>query len=346
MKLWPLHSVSLCILLLICGCGDAPKNESNSGQKAAPENSAGDKPSKIVIGLVAKANDNQVFQVARTAAIKTAAELSKKEGVDISIEWRTPDQEDPTKQAANIEAMTSICQGISVSCSEGEKLVGPINAAIDKGVSVMTFDSDSAHSKRMCYFGTDDAELGKRLVAELIKVMGEKGVVGILAGNKDAPNLQKRVNACREALAKYPGIKLAGATNGAFYHEETGQAAAAAWADAQNANPEITGWVLVGGWPLFIQGATKPLGEPGKIKVVSCDALPGMLGYLRDGSVQVLLAQDVYGWGAQSVKILTDKILHGKTPPPFIYGELTPVTKENVEEYAKNWQVWAPAAKP
>jgi ABC-type sugar transport system substrate-binding protein len=59
--------------------------------------------------------------------------------------------------------------------------------------------------------------------------------------------------------------------------------------------------------------------------------------------VQVLVAQDLWGWGAQSVNILTDKIVHNKTPEKFVYGELTRVSKDNVEEYAKKWETWAPA---
>lgn len=328
-----LSALVCAMIVALLGCG--------GGAPSTPGKTDGGKqPASITIGLVAKSNSNAVFQVARTAAEKTAAEISAKEPIKVTVEWRTPDQEDSTKQAANIEALSALAQGISVACSDGEKLAGPIDAAIAKGVHVMCFDSDSPKSKRMCYFGTDDADLGKQLVAELVKVMGDKGAVGILAGNQNAPNLQKRVNACREALKAYPNIKLAGPTQGAFYHEETGQAAAAAWAAAQNANPEITGWVLVGGWPLFTQGATKFIGEPGKIKVVSCDALPEMLAYVRDGSVQVLLAQDLYGWGEQSVKLLYNKIVKGENPPAAVYGKLTRVTKENVEEYAKNWESW------
>jgi len=333
--------ISLSVLLLLSGCGEKTSTTSATTPKPAPGAPTA-KPKKITIGLVAKANANQVFQVAKTAAEATAKDRGAKEGIEIVVDWRTPEVENAIEQARNIEALANTCDGISVSCSDGDKLAGPITAAVDKGVPVMTFDSDSPNSKRFCYFGTDDAALGKRLVQELVSVMGDKGVVGILAGNQNAPNLKKRVDACREELKKHPNIKLAGPTNGAFYHDETGQAAAAAWASAQNANPEITGWVLVGGWPLFTQGATKALGEPGKVKVVSCDALPAMLAYLRDGSVQVLVAQDLWGWGAQSVNILTDKIVHNKTPEKFVYGELTRVSKDNVEEYAKKWEQWAP----
>ena len=33
---------------------------------------------------------------------------------------------------------------------------------------------------------------------------------------------------------------------------------------------------------------------------------------MRDGHVQVLLAQDCYGWGAKSVEILLEKIVNKK----------------------------------
>ena len=42
-------------------------------------------------------------------------------------------------------------------------------------------------------FGTDDITCGKAVMAELAKVMGDKGTIAILAGNQSAPNLQARV---------------------------------------------------------------------------------------------------------------------------------------------------------
>ena len=55
-------------------------------------------------------------------------------------------------------------------------------------------------------------------------------------------------------------------------------------------------------------------------------------GYLESGHVEVLLAQDCYGWGHKSVEILLDKIVKNQDPPAAkIFDPLTEVTKENVE---------------
>ena len=50
-------------------------------------------------GVIAKSNNNPVFQAAKTGAEDEAAKLSKEHGVTIKIDWRTPNEEDPQKQA-------------------------------------------------------------------------------------------------------------------------------------------------------------------------------------------------------------------------------------------------------
>ena len=299
----------------------------------------------VRIGIVAKSISNAVFQAAHKGAQDAAAELGPKYGVNVEVEIRTPTDEDAQKQAEAIEALTrGGVNGIVVSCSEANTVTPAIDKAVGRGVQVVTFDSDAANSKRFAYYGTDDATCGQKIMSELAKAMGDKGTIAILAGNQSAPNLQARVAAVREELKKHPNMKELNNGNGVFYHQETPEKAAEAVANAQNANPGIEGWAMVGGWPLFTANALK--WEPGKVKVVSVDALPAELPYLKDGHVQLLLAQDCYGWGHKSVELLLDKIVKNQAPPsPRVIDPLTAVTKENADEYAKNWQKWLGGAK-
>ncbi len=291
---------------------------------------------KITIGFIGKSQSNAVFKAAEKGAQDAAAELGAKYGVDVTIEVRTPVDEDAQKQAEAIEALArGGALGIAVSCSEANTVTPSIDYAVKRGATVVCFDSDASNSKRMCYYGTNDHDCGIQVMEELSKVMDNKGNVAILAGNQTAPNLQRRVAAVREVLAKNPDMKEIGV----FYHQETPEKAAEAVANAQNANPSITGWAMVGGWPLFTANALP--WPAGKVKVVSVDALPAQLGYLEDGHVQVLLAQDCYGWGHRSVEILLDKIVNGKKPDQErVIAPLTRVTKDNVKEFAKFWDKW------
>lgn len=292
----------------------------------------------VLIGFLGKSQTNDVFQAAHAGARDAAAELGAKYGVKIEIEIRTPNDEDATKQAEAIEALTRRgADGIAVSCSEANTVTPSINKAVSKGIPVICFDSDAPDSKRFAYYGTDDASCGARIVTELARAMGEKGTIAILAGNQSAPNLQARVAGAKEALAKFPNMKLN--EPGVFYHVETPEKSAEAVANAQNANPGIQGWAFIGGWPLFTADALK--WAPGSVKVVSCDALPAQLNYIRSGHVDTLYAQDCYGWGYKSVEILLEKIINGKSPATVrLVDPLTEVTKANVDSFGKNWEKW------
>lgn len=290
------------------------------------------------IGLVAKSQGNPVFQAARVGAEQAARDLGARHGVTIRIDWRTPNEEDAQKQAEAIEQLTLAgADGIAVSCSDANKLTDAINSAVRNGVPVATFDSDAPASRRFVTFGVDDVKCGEQVMDELAKIMGGKGVVAILAGNQNAPNLQKRVQGARNAAKKYPGIRI----RDTFYHKETPQDAAARVEQVMQANPDITGWAMIGGWPLFTDNALK--WPPGTVKCVAVDALPPQLQYLRSGHVQLLLAQQCYEWGYRSVEHLINKV-HLKQEPAAVkdVSPLVPVTRETADEYAKNWEKWLP----
>ncbi len=289
------------------------------------------------IGLIAKSQSNPVFIAAHTGAKDAAKEIGDKLGVKIDIQWRTPVSEDGQKQAEAIDQLVaSGVDGIAVSASDAKILKGAIDSAVEKGIPVVTFDSDVPDSKRLAYYGTDDFACGQQLARELAKSMGNKGVVAILAGNQTAPNLQARRRGVVETIEKeFKDIKVANT----FYHKETPQDAVAAVEQAQAANPQITGWAMVGGWPLFTENALDKI--KGKAKVIAVDALPAQLVYVEKGEVEVLLGQKVYEWGTESVKMLMAKLTTNESPKDkIIKADLVPVTKANAAEYAKNWKKW------
>jgi ribose transport system substrate-binding protein len=289
-------------------------------------------------GLVAKSQSNPVFQAARTGAEQAAKDLGEKYHITIKIDWRTPNDEDAQKQAEAIEQLVLAgANGIAVSCSDANKLTDAINAAVKNGVPVATFDSDAPNSKRFVTYGVDDIKCGEEVMEQLAKVMEGKGVVAILAGNQNAPNLQKRVQGVKNVAKKYPEIKI----RETYYHKETPQDAAAKVEQVMQANPDITGWAMIGGWPLFTDNALK--WQPGTVKCVSVDALPPQLAYVRSGHVQLLLAQQCFEWGYRSVEHLVNKVHLKKNPQAVVdVSPLTPVSKANVEIYAKNWEKWLP----
>lgn len=288
------------------------------------------------IAMIAKSSTNQVFLAARTGAEAAARQLGDSLGIHIVIDWMTPPQEDGQVQANRIaEAVNQGDNAILVSASDAGKVTGAINDAVARGVPVMMFDSDAPESKRFAFYGGDDEAIGRQVMSELAAQMHDSGNVAILAGNQNAPNLQKRVQGVKDEAAKYPGIHVLGV----FNHPETPQDAAQEVIRAQNANPTIQGWAMIGGWPLFTDALLTDL-DPAKVKVVSVDALPAELAYVATGIAPVLLAQPVYLWGDVSVRTIIKHVYLKQPVPEHVQMDLTRVSKDNLGAWARQLKAW------
>jgi ribose transport system substrate-binding protein len=313
--------------LLAAACGGGSSSSSSTAPAAPPG---------LKIAVIAKSSTNPVFLSARTGAEAAAKELTAKTNVPIEIAWLTPPAEDGQVQAQRIaQAVNEGASAILISCSDAGKVTGAIDDAVARGVQVMTFDSDAPQSKRFAFYGVDDVKTGEAVMDELAKQMGEKGSIAILAGNQNAPNLRNRVNGVKQAAAKYPKIKIVDT----FYHIETPQDAAAEVLRVQGAYPEIQGWAMIGGWPLFTQTLLTDL-DPKHVKIVAVDGLPAELPYVEKGLAPVLLAQPTYLWGYVGVQTIFDKIHDKKDVPQIIPMELQRVTKENLGTWARQLQTW------
>jgi ribose transport system substrate-binding protein len=323
--------LSTMLLAALAACGGGGTQNSSPPGGAAP---AAHGPLKIA--MIAKSSTNPVFLSARTGAEAAAKELSQKHGVPIEIVWLTPPAEDGQVQAQRIaQAVNEGASAVLISCSDAGKVTGAINDAVGRGVPVMTFDSDAPQSNRFAFYGVDDIKTGEAVMKELAPLMNERGKVAILAGNQNAPNLRNRVAGVKQEAAKHPGITIVDT----FYHLETPQDAAAEVVRVQNAYPEITGWAMIGGWPLFTQTLLSDL-DPKKVKIVSVDALPAELAYVEKGLAPVLLAQPTYNWGYVSVHKIVEKVHLKQDVPQIIPMELVRVSKDNLGSWARQLQTW------
>jgi ribose transport system substrate-binding protein len=291
---------------------------------------------KYRFALIPKTLTNEVFNYGRKGAEATAKEIGAREDCDIQIIWQAPTQADPAKQASILQNLADQkVAGISVSVEEANTLKDAIDYAVDKGIPVMTFDSDSSASKRKAFFGTNDLECGEKLGHYMGKLLNGKGKVMIQSGS-EAPNLQDRIKGVRECYAKhFPDMKIIDVVK----CNDDQKKAVEQIAQYTQSNTEIQGWILVGGWAVFGDHGLDTI-DPAKVKVVSCDAVPQAWQYIESGKCQMLLAQDLWGWGAQSVRILKD-LADGKPvstgPGGRVNGTLEEVTKDNLDAFKKQW---------
>lgn len=330
-------TVLIVSLMAVCfgACGGEQPSAPQS--TAAPPATAPPR-SGMTIAMIAKSTTNPVFLSARKGAENAAKELGEKHGVPVQIVWMTPDNEDGQLQVTAIaQAVKDRASAILISCSDADKVTGAINDAVDKGVPVMTFDSDAAASKRFAFYGVDDEKLGETVMRELAAALHNRGSVAILAGNAGAPNLRKRVDGVKKEAARIPGIRIVGT----FNHPETAVDAAAEVLSRQQANPRIQGWAMIGSWALVAPPRLLKELDPRKVKVVAVNALPAQLAFIENGLAPVLLALPTYDWGYVSVQRIFEKV-HLKQDVPAIIPpmEVVRVTKDNLGTWARRLKTW------
>ncbi len=334
-----LFSLAVCAAALFgCSGGTGSESAASSTQASGTTGGAeGSKKTTLKITLIAKSQNNPVFQAAKIGAEEAAKELTAKEGVTVTVDWQTPPTEDGQEQAKRIaQAVNNGADAIILACSDAAKVKGAIDEAVDKGVAVMTFDSDCADSKRFAFFGADDMEVGKMVLDELVTQAGKGPLnVAILAGNQNAPNLQKRVKGVEEAAKAHSNVKIVNTV----YHVESPQDATAAVQREMKAHPEINGWAMIGGWPLFAPALLTEL-DPAKVKIVAVDCLPAQLPYIEKGIAPVLFAQPIYDWGHTSVNIVFRKVIKGENVEAFNKMELMKIDKSKLGEWGKQLQKW------
>jgi ribose transport system substrate-binding protein len=320
-------AVVALILLLVFSLASASAQEEPAAE------------SQLRIAFIAKSYANPVFIAAHRGAQDAARQLSSELGIVVEVLVLTPTGENPEAQAQRITmAVQQGAQAIAVAASDTAPVTKAIEDAASKGVAIMTFDVDLPESKRFAHYGTENVKVGEMIIDELAQLIGGTGKVAVLAGNPAAPNLQRRVAGIKDAAKRYAGIEIVDV----FHHVERPMDAAEELLRINEAHPDLKGWAMVGGWPLFQSQLSSTVMRDLKsrnLKVVAVDALPEQLVYVDEG-VAVLLAQPVYDWGTVSVKTIVDKLHHKKDVSGMIPMELVRVSGENLGEWARQLKDW------
>jgi ribose transport system substrate-binding protein len=291
---------------------------------------------QLTFALVPKLLDNPVFNYAKLGAEKQAKAFG-----NVRIIWRAPQEADAAKQVEIIEGLVALrVNGIAVSCNEPEALRPAIDRAMKSGIPVITFDSDSPKSRRLTYYGINDVECGRIMGEALSRLAMGKGDLAMLTGMRGAFNLEERMRGVRSAVAGHPGVRI---VQTVACDDDIAKAVTLIESTTR-ARPGLSGWAFVGGWPLFAAGALDSV-DAKRVKIVSWDALPPEWPYLESGKVSLLLAQRVFHWGSESVKLLKRTVDGGKLPR-YSYAGVDLVTPANLGEYKKMWAKWEDPAVP
>jgi len=215
----------------------------------------------LKIGMSFQEINNPYFVTMKQALEQAAASI----GATVVI---TDARHDVSKQTSDVEDM--IQKKIDILLLNPTDSVGiqsAVRAAKAKGVIVVTVDAN-AQGPVDSFVGSKNFDAGRLACTYLANDLKGQGDVAILDGIAVVPILE-RVRGCKDALEKFPGIKIVTTQNG---KQERDQALTATENTLQ-ANPKLKGMFSVNDSGSL--GALSAIESSGKdVKLVSVDGAP------------------------------------------------------------------------
>jgi len=261
------------------------------------------------------------------AGVEAAAkEFGVKAYLDGPVNWNID------QQISIIENyITKKVDGLAIAPLSSEVIDPIIAKAMEAGIPVVTFNTDSPSSKRVAFYGQDTVESGRVQAKFLAEYLGGKGKVLITSCDAAAPWSQNREKGVREKMAEYPGIEIVGIINAKGDEQVT----YAAIENAIVANPDLAGIASLDAVTTPAVGrAIIRYNLIGKVKQVGHDLMPETLDNIKAGATNASLSQNPYIQGYQPVKALFD-YLTKDVPLESMDTGIVKVDKTNVDEYLK-----------
>jgi len=279
--------------------------------------------------------EDPFMRMIEKGARKKADELGVKLIVSECPKAWGPENQVPIMEAMMARGGIDLLMAVPTSV---DALIAPLKKVYDSGVEIITCDTfigdgdyskSSEYSFPLAYIGTDNELGGEKVAEHLAKMLGEKGKVYVNTTNPDVSSVMGRVTGFKRGIAEYPNMEVVGVD----YNLDVQQKAQEQTLAALQKNPDIVG---VFGTNLFsAQGAYQAVvnaGLTGAVKIASWDATVDLINALKEGKVDLVLAQKPAEIGQLAVEWGYKYFTEGAEVPKKVIPGFEFFTRENVND--------------
>ncbi|MDO5747934.1 MAG: autoinducer 2 ABC transporter substrate-binding protein [Actinomycetaceae bacterium] len=273
---------TVALSLALTGCADGKAKSENTG-----DNSSGGKK----VAFVPKIQGIPFFE-----AMNRGGEDAAKDG---NFEWvyKGATTADPAAQADVVRSLIQQkVDALIVAPNDPDSMAPLLKQAQDAGIHVLTADTDAPDSVREAFVNQASEEgIGKALVDELVKPMGDEGEIAIVSCGQTAANLNAWIDVAKKYVeADLPKIKIVDVV----YADEDEDKAVTMAKNLMNAHPNLKG--LIGPCTTAAPGIARAVDETnniGKVYTVGVGTPKAMAPYLESGASSASVLWDVENAG-------------------------------------------------
>jgi ribose transport system substrate-binding protein len=276
------------------------------------------------IGVIPKANADLFFIAIRTGAERAGGDLK------VSIIWNGPDAEtDYSRQIEIVDAMlANRVDALAISATDDSALVDPIERVIHAGIPVTIFDSAANIDNYVSLIATDNHGAGCTAARLLGELLPKGGPIAMLMQKPGGTSTELREQGFEEtARTEFPRLAIIARQYGMGDRARSMAAAE----NILTAHPNLAG-IFASSEACSI-GAIRAIRSrrlSGKIRLITFDTSDIHVAAVRDGTADIMLVQDAFRIGYESVKSLSMK-LAGQTPPRQMEIMARVVSKANLD---------------
>ncbi len=277
------------------------------------------------VAVITKGSDSDFWNDVKNGAFSAATEYN----IDITFEG--PDsEEDYESQNKMIEnAVSKNVGAIVLSAIDYEKNAPAVQKAIDKGIKVITVDSDVDANGKELFIGTDNVSAGKKAAEQAIELCKNKKSVniGIVNYGENTENGKQRLKGFTDYIDKVKNAKVVASVN----VESNAESATLGAKQLIEENKGINVLIGFNEWSTLGVGcAIKELNLKDEVFGIGFDSNVNCVGMLETGEIDTLIVQNPFSMGYLSVSKAAELLLGNVQTDGVIETDTYVVNRKNM----------------
>jgi ribose transport system substrate-binding protein len=329
----------ICMVLGLAACGN------NSASNTSTDNTASAEKQEAKSGENASSKEEAKSEGRRFGIIypiihpffepvgEDAEEYAATKGWTVIANG--PSTSNAQEQIEIMENMISMgLDGIAIGPTDSTALRETIDKAVDKGIKVITMESDCEGSKRYGYIGTDNYKAGRHMGSVIGEKLNGEGEIMILTGLPTQESLNLRIKGIQDYLAEhYPNIKIVDTQAS----EGDATKAVELTENMIQANPDfkaIIGIDATAGPAMVSVWKAKGWQNSKEHMIITFDDMPDNLKGMEDGYITAIVAQRESSWGKGVLDMMND-LCDGKEIPDYTDTGTVEIRLDNLKTYTE-----------
>ncbi|MHB1431973.1 MAG: rhamnose ABC transporter substrate-binding protein [Streptosporangiaceae bacterium] len=275
----PVAALAACSVIAACGSSASSSTSSSSSPAAS---GPGGLKKGLKIFVIPKNLGNPYFATAdsvKTGGALAALQQLGENGTETSGTQATPSSQIPAIQAA----ISKGANALVISASDPNALCPTLKAAMARGVTVVTYDSDAPACRDLFINQASTAAIGTSEVDVLAREIHDSGQIAIVSAAASATNQNAWIGYMKQELKKYPKMHLVSIV----YGNDDPATSTQVTQGLLEHYPNLKG--IISPTTVGILAAAQVLDTPkyrGKVQLTGLGTPDAMKKYVADGTVQ------------------------------------------------------------